>query len=395
MSTIWLFNRVYHPNTQATAALMTDLCHRLAARLSLRVVCGVQGAADAAAPVPVDRPRSTPVPGRGLLAKAWGYLSYFAFALARAARVPKTDQALIWTDPPFLDTVLGLFFHLRGVKYSLVLQDVYPQVLVASGLLPRGGGVDRVLRALQKRSHQGARALVCISEDTRRMLAASYPVPNAVIIPNWSVEPAPDATHPVVAAAPDAPVVVEYGGNLGYAFDLETLEKALVLLPRPERFRVVIRGDGGKKAAVLALAARRPEVVWQGMVSFEENVRRKAASDAQLILTPPAFLGIVYPSKLYSILTSGLPVLASVPEASEMIAFLRDSGAGLAAAAERPAELAARLEELWEMKRARPEALVAMRAASLAAGHAWTAADAAAAYEALFSRLCPSPGPAA
>lgn len=391
MSTVWLFNRVYHPNTQATAALMTDLCQRLGARLSLRVVCGVQGAADAAAPVPVDRPRSTPVPGRGLLAKAWGYLSYFAFALARAARVPKTDQALIWTDPPFLDTVLGLFFHLRGVKYSLVLQDVYPQVLVASGLLPRGGGVDRVLRALQKRSHQGARALVCISEDTRRMLAAAYPVPNAVIIPNWSVEPAAATPPPIAPAAAGAPVVVEYGGNLGYAFDLDTLEKALALLPRRERLRVVIRGDGGKKAAVLALAARCPEVVWEDRLALAEHVRRKALSDAQLILTPPSFLGVVYPSKLYSILSSGLPVLASVPEASEMVGFLRGSGAGLAAAAERPAELAARLDELWEIKQARPEALVAMRAASLAAARSWTAADAADTYAALLSRLASAP----
>jgi hypothetical protein len=374
--TLWFFNRVYHPNRQATATLLTDLCRRLDGSLAARVVCDVPGEAQDGATA-VERPARGAGSDKRLLGKAWGYLRYFGFAFSRARKMQAGDLAVIWTDPPMLDVLLGLYCRVRGVRYVPVLQDVYPQVLTAAGMLRSDGLVAGLLRRLQRHAHAGAAAVVCISDDTRRRLGLA----GAQVIANWSVE-APAAPEP---APVGGRVVVTYSGNLGYAFDVEGLERALEILPERERFTVIIRGEGRKRAAAERLARRFPEVQVLGPLPQAEYVRRRGESDAQLILTPQDFFGVVYASKLYSILAAGMPVLASLPAGSEMADFVRARGVGLVATAGKPEELAARFSELAALKAAGK--LADMRTASLAAARERDGAAAAREYEELFKRL--------
>jgi len=78
--------------------------------------------------------------------------------------------------------------------------------------------------------------------------------------------------------------------------------------------------------------------------------------------------GVVVPSKLYSILAAGRPVLAVAPEQCDVVRIVRQSGCGVWADPDNPAALARAVREL----RDQPERLAAMaqRAREIAQNYA-------------------------
>jgi glycosyltransferase involved in cell wall biosynthesis len=89
-----------------------------------------------------------------------------------------------------------------------------------------------------------------------------------------------------------------------------------------------------------------------------------AAGDVQVVTLRPGLEGLVVPSKLYTALAHGRPVLAAVPEASEVAAIVRRWGCGVVADPGDPGDVARKLA--W--CREHPEELQGMADRARAAG---------------------------
>jgi hypothetical protein len=379
---IVFFNRVYAPDEQATAVLLTDLCRRLAAlgKLAVAVVTDVPGP-DAEKGVRFFRPAAD-ASARRRGGRLGSYLRYYLRACRAAWRVGPDDRPVIWTDPPMLDAVLGTILSLRGVPFYVTVQDLYPQIFGASGFLAFPP-LLAALRALQAMAYRRARRIICISEDTRLLLAARGYTRTAVI-ENW--DPLAGERRPAAASAGAAgPLRVLYSGNLGRACDVRAFAGALERLAEPEAFEFIFRGGGTKRPYLAELARRWPQIKLADRLPLDRFKGDGAAPDVHLILMPAAFYGLVYPSKLYPILGSGTPVCASVPQASVMYGLVKASGAGRACAAEDPSTLAAALTDLARLKRENPAALAAMGDAARRWAAGRDGATAAHAYAALIA----------
>ena len=163
---IALLHQHYWPEVAATAQLLADLCEDLAsAGHEVAVYCGQPSyrevtrrslpAHERHAGVDIHRvwsyrPEQRTIPGR--MAQ---YASYFAASLgAIAARRERPDIVFVMSTPPLLLGVSGVALRtLRGIPFVYSVQDLYPDVAVDLGVLPRGplaSSIDRVATSLYR-----------------------------------------------------------------------------------------------------------------------------------------------------------------------------------------------------------------------------------------------------
>ena len=165
------------------------------------------------------------------------------------------------------------------------------------------------------------------------------------------------ATFAVVSAGADDPVVQEirggfpfvalHAGNLGFYGAWETLLKAAAML-RNENVGLVFIGDGANRAALEAEAeaSGAANVRFLPFRPIEQLPQVMMAGDVHIVTVKRGLEGIVVPSKLYSILAAGRPVLAVAAAQSDAARIVVESGCGLAADPDDPAGVAAALREL-------------------------------------------------
>ena len=127
--------------------------------------------------------------------------------------------------------------------------------------------------------------------------------------------------------------VAGYIGTHGMAHALETLlEAAAKLKARPDgdRYRILLLGDGARKAELVAQARAMglDNVLFVDSVSKDEVVRYWSLLDVSIIhLRRTELFTTVIPSKLFECMGMGIPVLHGV--AGESAGIVEKEGAGI------------------------------------------------------------------
>jgi colanic acid biosynthesis glycosyl transferase WcaI len=154
---------------------------------------------------------------------------------------------------------------------------------------------------------------------------------------------------------------------LGFYGAWNTLIEAAKML-RDENTGLVFVGDGANRAAVESSAAGLRNVRFLPFRPAEEVPCVMMAGDVHIVTVKRGLEGVVVPSKLYSILAAGRPVLAVVPEECDAARIVKEHDCGVSADPDNPVAVAEAIRAL----RSDPERLAAMgvRAREAAAKYA-------------------------
>lgn len=356
------FNYTFWPSDSATAVLLASLTRRIARHHDVVAVCANPGelalpSMDGIRAVRIVRFTTSLAPKR-ILTRCLDYLQYLLRASAYLLTAPDPGVVVLCSEPPFVDTWLGLLCLWRRFPYFIVVHDFYPDFALHGGIL-RDGWIYRAIRRATLHVFRRARQVICVSEDSRGLLE-SYEVRNVVVIDHWiepdEIRPLPSVTHS------GRPLVLGYAGNLGNACDLDVFCRAIEQLPNRHRFRFEFFASGFKLRRLRQWATSFDCVRIHGWVPRARLSESLAECDALLILTPPRQLGCVWASKFYTILASARPVVASLPSGSAMHRLIQRLGVGFSVPGENPGRLACLIEELAELKAQSPEVLPRMGA---------------------------------
>jgi len=147
----------------------------------------------------------------------------------------------------------------------------------------------------------------------------------------------------------DEAFTVEYAGNLGFSQGLEHLVDAAEMLSANPAIKFALVGDGaGKRALLDRVAAKGLDNV--RMVPFQPRARLPEVLGAAHVSIVSLLRGMSsdsVPSKLYSILASGRPVIAAVDADSDTARMIARAGCGLVVPPEDPTRLADAIGELY------------------------------------------------
>jgi colanic acid biosynthesis glycosyl transferase WcaI len=125
--------------------------------------------------------------------------------------------------------------------------------------------------------------------------------------------------------------VVSHAGNLGYVYDVETLIDAAALLRDRSDILFLVVGDGVAKPPLVAQATRLglSNVQFLPFQPTHELPALRATSDTQVSLYRSGSARYSMPSKLYEIMASGRPLLASADPDSDVARLVAETGCGL------------------------------------------------------------------
>jgi glycosyltransferase involved in cell wall biosynthesis len=178
----------------------------------------------------------------------------------------------------------------------------------------------------------------------------------------------PERSDPIVQEIRHGfPFVVLHAGNLGFYGAWDTLLAAAKILSN-ENTGFVFVGDGANRAALESSARDLPNVKFAPFRPVEQVAHVMMAGDLHIVTVKRGLEGVVVPSKLYSTLAAGRPILVVAPPDSDAARIVVESGCGVAADPDDPAAVAVAIKEL----RAQPARLAEMgrRARETAAKYA-------------------------
>ncbi len=339
-------NQFYAPDRSATAQLLTELAEGLARR-GHRVTVLASGerrdGPEVINGVHVVRVPATRLGKKSLATRALDYGSFYLGAMAALARLDTpADVFLPLTTPPLIALAPELVALWSRTPVVQLVQDLYPDVAVALGVVPRHGPLHRAWALATRASLRGAARVVALSEPMAAHLRR-YGVPGSRVdvIPNWALAELEDeqATQQANRGAKARleyglgdRFVVMYSGNLGAGHQFETLCAAMRRLAPRKDIAFAIVGEGVRKAEVERFVAREQldNVRFYPLAAREDLAESLAAADLHLITMRDGLDGLIVPSKLYGVLAASRPTLFIGPREDVVATTIRDAQCGLA-----------------------------------------------------------------
>jgi glycosyltransferase involved in cell wall biosynthesis len=299
--------------------------------------------------VVVERVGSTAYPRHQMRRRVANYLSYLALAVPRALAI-RADLILAMTDPPVAGIAGALVAHLLRRPFVYNIRDLYPDMALGGNIVRSSRWVKQ-WESLHRRALRQAARIIVLGEDMReRILSKGIEPERVVVVRDGAVIPEcmPAGDHPIARELRCGfPFVILHAGNLGFYGAWGTLIKVAQMLDG-DGVGLVFVGDGTNRSELEALAQGCPRVKFLPFRPPEQVPYVMAAGDLQVVTLRRGLEGVVVPSKLYSILAAGRPVLAVAPEKSDVARIVRESGCGVWADPDDPASLVRLVRQLRE-----------------------------------------------
>jgi colanic acid biosynthesis glycosyl transferase WcaI len=284
--------------------------------------------------------RIHPFPGadkRNLARRLLGFAGFSALAgwsgLAAGGWFRRVD-AVIAMSPPLTMGVTGrivAWSHRAPLVFNI--QDVFPDAAVKTGAITNQPLIAAA-RTLERVSYRLSDAVTVLSDDLRGNVVAKVPADRAATVrtvPNFvdtdRIRPADRMTAYRAELGLGTEPVLLYAGNVGFSQSVELLVETARRLPG---ISVLINGEGVAIADVRRLADGLTNVHFAGYVPEERLGEVLATGDVHAVPLRAGLGSVSVPSKAYSSLAAGRPIVAAIDPNTAVPRILAESGGGIA-----------------------------------------------------------------
>jgi colanic acid biosynthesis glycosyl transferase WcaI len=290
---------------------------------------------------------------RNLPRRAAGFVGFSALALGAGLGAGgwfrRADGVIAMSPPLTMGTTGRLVAWAHRCPLVFNIQDVFPDAAVATGAVT-SRAVVASSSWLERFSYRLADAVTVLSDDLAGNVGSKLPAGQGGkvrTIPNFvdteEIRPRDRLTpYRTELGIGDEPVVL-YAGNVGFSQSLDLILAAARALPG---VTFVINGDGAMRAELQADAAGLANVRFGDFVPPDRLGELLATGDLHTVPLRRGLAQVSVPSKTYSILAAGRPVLAAIDEGTAIPRLLADSGGGVSVAPDDPDRFTAAVAEL-------------------------------------------------
>lgn len=261
------------------------------------------------------------------------------------------DVAFIDSTPPISGLKLPIVRLLRRKPVVYNAQDLFPETLHGAGLARTGGLLWKIGMWVSGLTFRNSDKIIAISEDIKRgIVTRGVPAGKLEVIYNWvdenAVRPVSKEENPLYeefCLSRDRFTVV-YAGNLGHAQNISMILDAAAVLPEVE---FAVFGTGGQEDAL------RGRIEKEGLKNVHLNPLQPygrvsqvySLGDVCVVSCKAGFGGSAMPSKTWTIMSCGRPVLASF-DAGELKEMLENNRCGVFTGAGNVAEFVEAIKTL-------------------------------------------------
>ncbi len=345
---IWVVSELYYPEETSTGRFVTGIAEAFASNFEVHALCSqptyflwgtLAPKSEIRRDVSIERVWSTRLDKNSLMGKLLNMLTFTGSIFTRLVfSLKRDDLVLVVTNPPLLPYITAVASALTGARAVLLVHDVYPEVLTATGMMQRGALVERLLRRSSRWLYERMEKVVVIGRDMAGVVSKTAPAISSKVtmIPNWSdtkeITPAPRANSILLRRLNlQDRFVVQYFGNMGRTHGMEILAETAIELARaaPEAHLLFI-GEGARRAALKDMLEKQRLTNWTLLPSCspDELSDFLNSCDVAVITLLPGMAGVSVPSRMYNVLAAGKPIIAAVEDMSEVAYVVREHQVG-------------------------------------------------------------------
>lgn len=281
------------------------------------------------------------------------FIRFHVLSLVVGFFVMSRQDVVIATSPPLTIGVISWLIALRWKAASVYkVAEVYPDLAIRQGAL-RNPALIIFLKWIERFVYKHNTRIVTIAEQFKRLLLGRGVLENKLIQIRDSADvelyrPLPRDNSFAREYGLLGTFVILYAGNIGLVQDWESVFIAAESLSSYPLLLVII-GDGVLREWLVDQIRLRgiKNVKWIGYQPKERMPEINASCDIAII--PMTRTGALdgLPSKIYTIMACGKPVIATADEESDMAWLIQEAKCGRVVAPDNPPALAEALEAAY------------------------------------------------
>ena len=341
----WVVSQLFYPDETSTGFVMTKIAEKVATLGEVNVICGssnyqsdfLNNATHIDKNIIIHRINTIKWNKDFLISRLFGFIILsIKIAVKILLNIKKEDTVLIVTNPPIVILFVSLIKKIRKFKLIVALHDVFPENLVAAGVINPTIGYYKIILKLFNFSYNSADHLIACGEDMKQIfhqkVRKTLPIS---VITNW-------ADHEEIFAKNidrnsylnynlDDKVVIEFAGNIGRVQGLDQFLEIFLKVKNPNLFLIII-GDGAfkRKLIILQKLYNSNAILFLNSKPRSEQNNFLNACDIGLVTLNKGMFGLGVPSKVYNIFSAGKPVLYIGDHKSEIYNYIKEYNTGWA-----------------------------------------------------------------
>ena len=286
--------------------------------------------------------------GKSFIGRAIRYILFSIECFWKAVTVP-ADFIFTGSGPPTQGVVVGLAKKLSGKKVIYNLQDIFPDSLVTAGICDQNSIFYHIGRKMEDFTYRNADHIITITDDMKaNIMRKGVPEDKISVIRNWidtdkvkHISRIDNTLFDELELSRDKFYVV-YAGNLGKVQGVNVLVEAASLLKDNENIRFVIFGNGSEEDNLKQMIAENHlnNISMFPLQPVERVSEVYSMADVCIISCMPGTGKSGMPSKTWTIMAAGVPIIASFDLNSEMEKIIGKAKCGYCVESGKAEELA-------------------------------------------------------
>lgn len=358
----------FHPEYVSSATLPTDTAIALSkAGFSVGALCGYPKEYHLADEVPLKEKYE------GIEIKRLKYrqkkrvntidrlINYFSFTMKVArnfGEFKKYKTVIVYSNPPILPVIPALANKFFGIKVVFVSYDVYPEMAYITKSISKNGIISKVMKFSNKIIFKRLEKVVALSSEMKAyLLNCRLTLSNKQIevIPNWFEDKIKIdknngiQNYTLNSIKREDNLVVSYLGNMGICQDIDTIVCAIRQLKDNNKIKFLFAGHGNKMGKLKEIIKEEnlDNVKIYDFLHGQDFEDVLNISDCFLVSLTEGLTGLCVPSKTYSYMMAGKPIIAIMGKNSDIVRDLEQFNCGYSMEVGEHKKLVKAIEELY------------------------------------------------
>jgi len=341
--TIKVVSQMFYPDIASTAKVLSDLFFHIDKSYKINVLC--QNRSYVLPEVSYDnethlknlfikRIKVKKINKNNIIQRAFNFIELYP-KFKKELKKSKDDVFFCVSNPPFLPYLTIKHAKKINKKSVFLLHDLHPDALIKLGKLKKTNLISKLIYYMNSYAFKNSDKIVVLGRDVKNYLLENYGVSEEKIeiITNWGKNNTllPEnndfrKTHNLLNK-----FVIMYTGNLGEFAEFDTLLNTAKIMNNDDDIKFVIIGDGRKKRDIEKTINEMQlnNVILLGYQPEDEYYTILNSADALFVSLRKELRGISVPSKTYTYLSVGKPIIAVVPKESEIELSIKEDKYGI------------------------------------------------------------------
>lgn len=269
----------------------------------------------------------------------------------------KYDVAFVDSTPPIQGLKLPIVKLFRRKPMIYNLQDIFPDSLAGAGLAKKGGILWKIGRVVENITYRNADRIIVISDDFKKnIMSKGVPEEKIVVVYNWV-----DEKKVVPVAKEDNQLydelgidnekfTVVYAGNFGHAQNINVILNAAERLKDVDDIQFLMFGSGGLVDDYKMMAQDKglKNMYFFPLQPTEMVSQVYSLGDLGVVACKKGLGKGAFPSKTWSIMATGTPVIANYDEDTDLERLVKNYSLGVFSTADDSEQMAECIMEMFK-----------------------------------------------